>query len=82
MGSVQGHTASKCQSWYSDVNLSGSKIYLLKKYMLSTSYVPGISRSWDNSGQNKIVIRPGLSPGRGTQGCQVVGSAMGEDEPR
>lgn len=40
--------------------------------MLSTPYVPGISRSWDSSGQNKIVIRQGLSPGGGTQGCQVV----------
>lgn len=81
MGSVQGHTASKCQSWYSNVNLSGSKIYLLNKYMLSTSYVLGISRSWDNSGQNKIVIRLGLFHGRGTQDCKVVGSAIGKDEP-
>lgn len=41
-----------------------------------------ISRSWDNQGQNKIVIRLGHSPGRGTQGCQVVGSAVEKDEPR
>lgn len=49
--------------------------------MLSTPYVPGMSRSWDSSGQNKIVICPGLSPGGRTQGCQVVGSATEKDEP-